>query len=166
MACCRPASKYEPNEHPSRDPANALELGPFVQGRTPWRLDSSAGLPLGIRALQELTSLCKCQLAHFHLFALSYFSCARRDYKKCFFCDPTMTVIAARFYWFLRQRNIDSDPHQMTRDSISELRFEQLVKLVLQAHRLVFSCHHGLPLSLVVQYLWSHWKVVRLVDPY
>ena len=25
------------------------------------------------------------------------------------------------------------------------------MKLVLQAHRLVFSCHHGLPLFLVVQ---------------
>ena len=49
---------------------------------------------------------------------------------------------------------------------MSELRFEQLVKLVLQAYRLVFSCHHGLPLSLVVQYLWSHWNVGRLVVPY
>ena len=25
---------------------------------------------------------------------------------------------------------------------------------------------HGLPLSRVVQYLWLHWKTVRLVDPH
>ena len=42
----------------------------------------------------------------------------------------------------------------MTRGSIPELHFEQLVKVVFQAQRLAVSCHYGLPLSLVVQYLW------------
>ena len=35
-----------------------------------------------------------------------------------------------------------------------ELHFEQVAKVMFQAHRLVVSCRHDLPLSLVVQYLW------------
>ena len=104
------------------------------------------GLPLGIHALEELASLCRCQLAHVYLLALPYLV-------------PQATEHRQRSHHF-------SFPNQMTQDSILELHFEQLVKLVLQAHRLVFSCHHGLPLSLVVQHLWSHWKVMRLVGPY
>ena len=34
---------------------------------------------------------------------------------------------------------------------------------MFQAHRLVFSHHLGLPLSLVVQYVWEHWKAVLVV---
>ena len=47
-----------------------------------------------------------------------------------------------------------SFPYQMTRGSIPELHFEQLVRVVFQGHRRVFSCHHGLLLSRVVQCLW------------
>ena len=35
----------------------------------------------------------------------------------------------------------------MTRGLIPELHFELLAEVVCQAHRLVISCHHGLPLS-------------------
>ena len=57
-------------------------------------------------------------------------------------------------------------PYRMTQSSIPEFHYEQLVKVVLRARRLAVSCHHGLPLSLVVQYLWWHWKAVRLVGSY
>ena len=144
MACCRLASKYEPNEYPSHDPANALEPEPSLPEITPWRLDSWAGSATGIHALQELTSLCSCQLAHFYLLAAVLVRAPGETVKNAFSVIQTPSIL-----------------NQMTRDSTPELHFEQLVKLVLQAHRLVFSCHHGVPLCLVVQYLWSHWKVVR-----